>query len=72
MWRPVVADEELVGREPALSLARNAEAKRRERARVKPLAGLDVRHAQMKVVEEPACMRLRHGYEYRSGFLALA
>jgi len=52
----VAADEELVDREPVLSLARYAEAERRERARVEPLAGLDIRHVQTNVVEEPACM----------------
>jgi hypothetical protein len=64
MWLAVVADEELVGREPSLSLACDAEAERPKRARVEPLTGLDVSHAQANMVEEPSGMRLRHGYKY--------
>ena len=64
--RPVVADEELVGRKPALSFGRNGEAKRSQRARIEPLTRLDIRNAKVDVVKEPARMRLRHGFKYMS------
>ena len=59
----VVADEEFVGREPALAFSREAQTERRERPGVEPLACLDVAYAQMDVVEKPAGMRFGHELE---------
>ena len=56
----VTTHEELVGREPAVSLRHDPESQRLEGSGVEPLARLDVSHTQVDVVEEPARMRFRH------------
>ncbi len=58
--RAVVRDEELVGGEPAVAFADDAEPERLERACVEALARLDVGDAQVNVVEEPSGMRFGH------------
>ena len=57
--RPIVAHEELVGREPAVSRA-DLQSDRLERPRVEALARLEVTDAEMQVVEEPAGVSLGH------------
>jgi hypothetical protein len=50
----VVADEELVGREPALAFTRDPEPERLECAGVEPLARVDVGDPEVNVVEKAA------------------
>ena len=52
----VRAHEELVCREPAVSLRRDPDAERFQRAGVEALARVDVPHPQVHVVDEPARM----------------